>query len=103
MSQATGRSADDQIIRKIARRALDSISGLRAAGVLSIDIQAELAACHRTSPLRLQALLQADELSFATEILAIRRHLDRATGQLGGSFLPRFHQRQAPPRRAAAA
>lgn len=91
------------LIRRIARRALDTIPTLRQQRVLSVDIQAAIAACHfRACPLRLDALLAADTLSFAGEIAAIRRHIDRATGVLTGGFVPRFHQRQAQPRRHAA-
>jgi len=86
----TQDTADANLIRQIARRALDSISGLRAQGIMSIDLQDDLADCHAACPLRLAALLATDDFSFATEILAIRRHLDRVTGELGGGYVPRF-------------
>jgi hypothetical protein len=39
--------------------------------------------------LRLDDLLGFDDFNFAHDVLGIRRHLDRATGQLGGHFMPR--------------
>lgn len=87
------RTAEAHIIRRIARRALDRISGLRMQGVLSVDLQRDLAACHACCPLRLDALLAADELTFATEIQNLRGRLNRATGRLPLGYVPRFHQR----------
>lgn len=87
------------LIRRIARRAIDTIPALRQARLLSVDVQAEIGACHfKACPLRLEALLAADTLSFAAEIGGIRRHLDRSTGILTGGFLPRFHAGRPPLR-----
>lgn len=41
-------------------------------------------------PLRLEALLAADDFNFAHDVFGIRRHLDRDTGELTQCFVPRF-------------
>lgn len=55
------------------------------------DIDMDITACHLNgTPLKLQALLDADDLNFAHDVFGIRRHIDRDTGKVGGFFLPRF-------------
>lgn len=101
MPNFTAGQAELTAIRRIARRALDTIPALRAEGVLSFDLQRELEACHCNGcPLRLTALLKADEYSFAREISGIRRHLNRNTGRLDAAFTPYF--RDAGAARSAA-
>lgn len=89
-------------IRKIARRALDSISELPAAHVLSIDLQRAITACH-AGPCRLDLarLLYADDLTFAGDVLGIRRHMDIAAGRLTGGLWPRCARRARPSQQAA--
>lgn len=92
MPNFTANQADSKLIRQIARRALDSIASLRAQQVFSIDVQMDLEMVHCNGcPLNLKALLKADELSFAKEIVGLRGHVNRNTGKLTGGFLPRFH------------
>jgi Family of unknown function (DUF6874) len=55
---------------------------------MSLDM--DLCATHCAVPLKLEALLAADDFNFAHDILGIQRHMDRKTGDLGGCFLPRF-------------
>jgi hypothetical protein len=55
------------------------------------DISMDVTACHLNgTPLKLQALLDADDLNFSHDVFGIRRHIDRDTGKVGGFFLPRF-------------
>lgn len=47
--------------------------------------------CHATNPLRLQDLLDAaDDKDFSRDVFGILKHTDRATGKLGGAFVPRY-------------
>lgn len=41
-------------------------------------------------PLKLQALLEADDTNFAHDVFGIRRHIDRTTGELLNCFVPRY-------------
>ena len=83
---------DTEIIAKIAKRTnsmalklgytYDVLSG-------SMDITAtHLNGC----PLKLNALLEADDADFAHDTLGIRHHIDRETGQLQNCFDPRYAQ-----------
>ena len=45
---------------------------------------------HNRWPLRLDALLAAPDFDFLHDIGGIHRHMNRATGELGGCFVPRF-------------
>ena len=55
------------------------------------DVEMDIIATHANGcPLRLDQLLNARDGDFAHDIFGIRRFLDRQTGQLKGSFLPRF-------------
>lgn len=57
-----------------------------------LSILMDIQAAHMTCPLRLQALLDADEFNFWHDVGGIHRHLDRETGEIGDCFLPRFAQ-----------
>jgi hypothetical protein len=49
-----------------------------------------LAAHANGCPLKLHALLEADDFNFAHDVFGIERHLNRNTGQLEHCFLPRY-------------
>ena len=49
---------------------------------------------HERKPLRLEELLEADDLDFIHDVFGIRRHLDVATGELRDCFVPRYAARQ---------
>lgn len=50
----------------------------------------DLIACHCNGcPLDLSRLEHAPEADFAHDVLGIRRHIDRSTGELRDCFLPR--------------
>jgi hypothetical protein len=78
--------ADHDIILKIVQRATEE--DLLFFDGLSLDM--DLCATHNQIPLRLSKLLHADAFNFAHDIAGIQRHMDRTTGKLTGSFLPRF-------------
>jgi hypothetical protein len=50
----------------------------------------DLSAAHNTCPLQLAELLAAKPSDFAHDILGIRHHLNRKTGEIEGHFLPRY-------------
>lgn len=83
-------SNDDKItIRKIAERAMES--GLVSPEYGRLGVEMNITAVHANGcPLRLAALLAADDLNFAHDITGIHRHLNRETGKLDPLFLPRF-------------
>jgi len=84
--------AEDRVIlRKIAERARDldaEVNGRKAGNI--IDWVLDLTAAHARHPLRLQELLDADFSNFAHDVGGIRRHLDRASGELREHFTPRY-------------
>ena len=41
-------------------------------------------------PLKLQELLDADDLNFAHDVFGMRAHINRQTGKLGDCFIPRY-------------
>lgn len=49
----------------------------------------DLENAHRQMPLDLAALLAFGERDFAHDLLGIRQHMDRRTGELGECFVPR--------------
>lgn len=54
-------------------------------------LQMDLTACHNNGcPLRLQDMLDAKPFDLMHDILGINRHINRETGQLEDSFVPRF-------------
>lgn len=81
---------DAQIIGRISKRAfaLAKEHGFRYSG---LDANMDVTACHANGcPLRLGALLQADNFNFAHDVFGIRQHLNRTTGQIEDCFLPRY-------------
>lgn len=51
----------------------------------------DIIACHANgNPLRLDALLKADDGQFGHDVFGIRRHINRETGKLGDCFVPRY-------------
>ena len=60
----------------------------------SLDAIMDLTAVHANGmPLRLADLLKADSLNFIHDIAGIARHIDRETGKLQHSFVPRYAKR----------
>jgi hypothetical protein len=104
--QATSKSFDDSfpsfeclpserdVARKIADRAMADLGIARRNDPFTlIDVLMDVVATHcNGNPLRLEALLAADDFNFAHDILGIRTHLNRETGKLEDHFRPRFSQ-----------
>jgi hypothetical protein len=81
---------DAVLINRIAKRAWD-LEWVREGYASLTDLKMDLTATHLNgSPLRLRALLEADNFTLVSDIDGIRRHLDRKTGKLTGLFTPRF-------------
>ena len=79
-----------EIITKIAQRADREIYGAHVIQTISDTIM-DIIACHANGcPLKLEALLAADNFNVAHDVAGIRRHIDCTTGKLLGGFLPRF-------------
>ena len=76
---------DDEVIHAIAKRAVDKFD------FNLFQVEMDIAACHANgNPLLLKKLLEANEYEFAHDVLGIRKHIDRKTGQLKDCFSPRF-------------
>jgi hypothetical protein len=86
--------ADAALITRIAERAV-SVAERYGHRTELLGVCANLMACHANGcPLRLDALLAANDAAFIREVWGIGRHLDRTTGTPAGRFEPRF---AAPP------
>ncbi|WP_398473379.1 hypothetical protein [Tardiphaga sp.] len=82
-------ASEADIIRKIGLRAHEKF------GADVIETQMDLTATHcNGNPLRLQELLDADDLNFTHDVCGIYRHLDRNNGKLKDMFSPRFSRRE---------
>jgi hypothetical protein len=82
-----------ETIDAIADRALrmaQAHRSKRAAGS-KLDWTMDITATHANGcPMKLHALLEADDFNFAHDVFGIERHLNRSTGQLEHCFLPRY-------------
>ena len=81
--------ADRLLIGKIVKRAMKAVADYGGNyDALSCDM--DITACHANGcELDLKKLLNFPEFDFLHDILGIRRHLDRETGELMDFFLPR--------------
>lgn len=87
------RRDEMEIIDRIANRALNIAIGLRIPHKKQ-DFAMDITCVHANgNPLRLHALLDADEFNFVHDVFGIRKHLNRETGELEGFFTPRFSAR----------
>lgn len=81
---------DSRRIMDIARRAVMLAHRAR----IDYDFQTacmDVTAVHCNGcPLKLDELLAADDFNFSHDVFGILRYIDRATGELGGCFVPRF-------------
>ncbi|KKN06257.1 hypothetical protein LCGC14_1079180 [marine sediment metagenome] len=81
----------DTII-KIAKRAVKLAQG-QGVDYPTMDATMDVAAIHLNGcPLKLNELLEADDVNFAHDVFGIRRHIDRNTGELQNCFIPRYAQ-----------
>ena len=79
---------DSEIISKCIKRAVKM--KLAIGGNDTLDMSMDVTAAHLAQPLKLQALLEADNSNFGHDICGIQRHIDRETGKMLNFFLPRF-------------
>lgn len=82
--------ADRLLIKSIVSRFIKHMKGIGARPDrmgLTMDITATHA---NGNPLRLAALLSADDFNLLHDVFGIQKHLDRTTGKLGNCFRPRF-------------
>lgn len=84
----TPNSPDEvRIIGKIVARAMKLYPD---AGIDAMTMNMDITATHLNGcPLDLVDLLDAPDFDFLHDVLGIRRHIDRTTGQLADCFLPR--------------
>jgi len=83
---------DGLLIMAITERAV-KLLGRGEINVMTMDM--DITACHvNGNPLRLQALLDADDSNFVHDVLGIKYHINRKTGKLEDCFLPRYSERQ---------
>ncbi len=85
--------ADSSFVRKIVDRAI----ALELASKHDrLGVTMDMVATHANGcPMDFERLLAADDFNFIHDVKGIERHIDRATGHLGGFFLPRFARPEA--------
>lgn len=82
---------ENKVIQKLARRAraLESTVGTTTRSVQAWEM--DFTAVHANGcPLKLDAMLDADDFNFMHDAFGIARHLNRETGKLEDFFRPRF-------------
>ena len=72
------------IIRRICKRAVKLFPDINY-----MDLEMDVTAAHIKEPLDLAKFESFGELDFFHDIFGIRRHINRATGDLMDCFLPR--------------
>ena len=76
---------DRDTIEKIAVRAKSLLPDRN-----SLAVEMDITACHiNGGRLDIKKLLEADDFNFVHDVVGIERHMNRRTGKLDGSFLPR--------------
>jgi hypothetical protein len=80
--------AEEEQVEKIIDRAV-KMGKKHGVKVDRLSLDMDLSAAHRQYPLRLVALADADDCTFAHDVFGIIQHMDRATGTLGDCFIPR--------------
>jgi hypothetical protein len=80
---------ESQHVEKIVDRASDMFRAILGFDLDQVSLRMDLAACHAEVPLDLEALSEADGPTFSHDVGGIMHHMDRRTGELGGSFVPR--------------
>ncbi len=84
---------DKRLIKLIAERSCALYTKLTGNQSDIVEEMMNFTACHANgTPLRLQALLDADDFAFAHDAFGIGRHINKRTGKMDNCFLPRFAQ-----------
>lgn len=81
---------ETDLMFKIVERADEIAEEINGEGIDRTSLLMDLEAVHHQIGLRLDELLKASRFDFMHDVFGIRRHMDRATGTLGGCFLPRY-------------
>lgn len=82
--------AEAMIIGRIVKRAVAMAREHDMKGIDAMELSMDVTACHLNGcPLELAKLESAPDTDFAHDVFGIRRSIDRKTGQLQNSFLPR--------------
>jgi hypothetical protein len=87
--------ADQTKIRDIADRAVTWANDNNIELTLTKVILA-VGLAHEQRPLKLNALLFADDFNFVHDVWGIMRHIDYSTGKMKDCFLPRFAKKLEP-------
>lgn len=77
---------DYELVAQITKRANEAVPDLNRWSLEMDIIATHICGC----PLKLTELLEADNGNFFYDILGIRQHIDRDTGELQNCFLPRY-------------
>ncbi|MXW45225.1 MAG: hypothetical protein F4109_05600 [Gammaproteobacteria bacterium] len=78
------KEEDVRVVQQIVQRAQEMRPEVDAT-VLGMDLNA----AQITTPMDLQALLEADDYQFAHDVFGVHRHINRLTGEVE-HFVPRF-------------
>ena len=83
--------ADAKTITQIINRAVELSPDHGWTPDDRLSLVMDLTATHANGcPMDFDRLLEADDFNFSHDVFGIMRHIDRATGELGDHFLPRF-------------
>lgn len=77
-------------ISAIAGRAISIIERSTGTKIDHVDLQMDLEFCHQHTPLDFLKMLDADDFDLVHDVLGIRQHLNRETGELENCFVPRM-------------
>ena len=88
---------DRTVIDLIAKRAI-ALGKQHGINYPKINAVMDIESAHGDIPLRLSALLKADDFNFAHDVFGIRRHMDRTIfpGVLTDCFVPRYARHPLP-------
>jgi len=76
-----------QTISSIANRAIKQGLNLHSD---KLSLVMDIEVTHEETPLRLDALLNADDFNFSHDVLGIQQNLNRDTKTMDNFFLPRY-------------
>jgi len=81
---------EEDCVAEIVDRAFELYAEHDIQAGEKIDLRIDLIATHNHAcHLNLVKMLKAPDFDFMHDIIGIRRHLNRETGQLGNHFIPR--------------
>lgn len=83
------RRRDFELISQIADRARQRVYPMYKIDDDKLTVVMDLEHAHMSCPMDLQKFLDFSPGNFAHDMLGIRRHINRQTGELEGCFVPR--------------